>query len=50
VRVSWSSPLMTAISVVLALALGIGGILNVLGSAWLLLVSQRTARDRERVA
>jgi hypothetical protein len=49
VRVSWPSPLMTAIGAILALALGIGGILNVLASCWLLL-SERAARGRKRAA
>ena len=49
VRVSWPSPLMTAIGVVLALALGIGGILNVLASV-VLVLTDRAAGGQGRVA
>ncbi len=45
VRVSWPSPVMTALGVVLALALGLSGVFYLLFSLWLL-VTGRAARAR----
>jgi hypothetical protein len=43
VRVSWPNPVMTALGVVLALALGLSGVFYILFSLWLL-VTRRTPR------
>jgi hypothetical protein len=43
VRVSWPNPVMTALGVVLALALGLSGVFYILYSLWLL-VTRRTPR------
>jgi hypothetical protein len=40
VRVSWPSPVMTALGVILALALGLSGVFSVLFSLWLLVTGR----------
>jgi hypothetical protein len=42
VRVSWPSPVMTAVGVTLALALGLSGVFYVLFSLWLLVTGRGT--------
>ena len=46
VRVSWPSPVMTALGVILALALGLSGIFYVMFSLWLLVTGRRSGRSR----
>ncbi len=52
VRVSWPNPVMTALGVVLALALGLSGVFYVLFSLWLLVtrLTPRASRDRASLA
>jgi hypothetical protein len=45
VRVSWPSPVMTALGVVLALALGVSGVFYVLFSLWLLVTGRGSGRS-----
>jgi hypothetical protein len=42
VRISWPSPVMTALGVILALALGLSGVFYVLFSLWLLVAGRGT--------
>ena len=44
VRVSWPSPVMTALGVLLALALGVSGVFYVLFACWLLVTGRVTHR------
>jgi hypothetical protein len=52
VRVSWPNPVMTALGVVLALALGLSGVFYILFSLWLLVTrpTPRASRDRASLA
>ena len=45
VRVSWPSPVMTAVGVILALALGLSGVFYVMFSLWLLVTGRRSGRS-----
>lgn len=49
VRLSWPSPVMTAIGVILALGLGVSGVFYVMFSLWML-VTGRTSRDQASVS
>jgi hypothetical protein len=46
VRVSWPSPVLTALGVILALALGLSGVFYVTFSLWLLVTGRRSGRSR----
>jgi hypothetical protein len=46
VRVSWPSPVMTALGVILALALGLSGVFYGLFSLWLLVTGRGSGRSR----
>jgi hypothetical protein len=50
VRVSWPNPVMTALGVVLALALGLSGVFYILLSLWLLMTRRTPSASRDRAS